>query len=218
MLANYMPVKVYINTKPTLIEQGVYHTSEVGLSKRWDANRKTVKKFLNRLETDSMISVVRSRQNGTTIKLINYAVYQEFFVGKGTTEGSAGKQAVEQQEYSQVVIPVVELSEDSQPQKEKTKSCMPKQMQDSFDVFWAAYPKKVSKGDARKAWKQIQPSSELLTKMLSVLGRAKTCSSWKKDGGQYIPHPATWLRAEGWDDEIDPAQNFTQGGNVRRET
>ena len=28
---------------------------------------------------------------------------------------------------------------------------------------------------------------------------------WKKDGGKYIPHPATWLRARGWEDEYTPA-------------
>jgi hypothetical protein len=24
-----------------------------------------------------------------------------------------------------------------------------------------------------------------------------------KDGGKYIPHPATWLRGERWDDELE---------------
>jgi hypothetical protein len=81
---------------------------------------------------------------------------------------------------------------------------MPKQMQALFDTFWKAYPKKRNKGDARKAWKQIQPSSELLTKMLSALERAKTCDGWIEEGGRYIPYPASWLRAEGWEDVIAP--------------
>jgi len=105
------------------------------------------------------------------------------------------------------------------PAGKKQKRCdMPKQMQDAFDAFWAAYPKKVSKGAARKAWKQIQPDSELLAKMLAALGRARTCQSWTKDGGQYIPYPATWLRAEGWEDEIKPSHSPSPRTDVRRET
>jgi len=23
---------------------------------------------------------------------------------------------------------------------------------------------------------------------------------WRKDSGQFIPHPATWLNAKGWED------------------
>ncbi|MDR1002074.1 MAG: YdaU family protein [Oscillospiraceae bacterium] len=79
-----------------------------------------------------------------------------------------------------------------------------------FEQFWKAYPKKKSKGDAEKAWKAIKPNSELLTKMLTSIERAKTCSEWQKDGGQFIPYPASWLRAKGWEDEL--TDNAGKGG------
>ena len=81
----------------------------------------------------------------------------------------------------------------------------------SFPAFWSAYPKKKNKGDAEKAWKSIKPSVELLTKILEAVEVAKQGDDWRKDGGKYIPYPASWLRAKGWEDgETAPpvAQTF----------
>jgi hypothetical protein len=39
--------------------------------------------------------------------------------------------------------------------------------------------------------------------MLESLDRAKRSADWVKDAGQFIPYPATWLNAKGWEDEID---------------
>ena len=36
---------------------------------------------------------------------------------------------------------------------------------------------------------------------METLQKFTACDQWKKDGGQFIPHPATWLNQEGWDDE-----------------
>jgi hypothetical protein len=71
-----------------------------------------------------------------------------------------------------------------------------------FARFWAAYPKRKSKGAAEKAFKAIKPSEQVLEEILQAITRATTSFEWLKDGGQFIPHPATWLRARGWEDEI----------------
>lgn len=72
-----------------------------------------------------------------------------------------------------------------------------------FDQFWSIYPKKKSKGDALKAWKKIKPSKSLLKTILDAVSVQKESHSWTKEGGQYIPYPATWLRSMGWEDEVD---------------
>lgn len=72
----------------------------------------------------------------------------------------------------------------------------------SFDRFWKAYPKKRAKGDAEKAWKELRPSEPLVNQILATLELAKTSADWLKDGGQYIPYPATWLRRKGWEDDF----------------
>jgi hypothetical protein len=84
-----------------------------------------------------------------------------------------------------------------------------------FDQFWQAYPKKRSKGDARRAWQKLQPSPALVQQILTALGWQVLQPQWTKDGGQFIPHPATWLRGERWDDEpmVDARQQAIAAAN-----
>jgi hypothetical protein len=78
---------------------------------------------------------------------------------------------------------------------------MSNQVENGFDSFWAAYPRRVSKKDARKAWAQINMSLELLERILKALEWQVKQPQWTKNDGEFIPYPATWLRAERWDDE-----------------
>jgi len=71
-----------------------------------------------------------------------------------------------------------------------------------FDEFWEAYPRKVGKEAARKAWRRIKPTADHFEKILSVVEKAKNSRQWQKDNGQYIPNPSTWLNQGRWDDEI----------------
>lgn len=71
---------------------------------------------------------------------------------------------------------------------------------DDFDTFWALYPKKVAKADARKAWAQTKDIRPELTNLLTAITAACKTESWMKSNGAFIPYPATWLRGERWDD------------------
>jgi hypothetical protein len=69
-----------------------------------------------------------------------------------------------------------------------------------FAEFWAAYPRKVGKGAAEKLWGRLKPD---LPTVLKAIERARATEQWRKDEGQYIPHPATWLGQRRWEDEPD---------------
>ena len=71
----------------------------------------------------------------------------------------------------------------------------------AFAQFWAAYPKRKDKEKAQKAFAKINPSQELLQVMLTAIEKSKSTDDWKKDNGQYIPYPATWLNGKRWEDE-----------------
>ena len=75
-----------------------------------------------------------------------------------------------------------------------------KSTDDGFATFWHAYPKKVGKWAAEKAWSKLKPD---LTAVLQSIERARATEQWRKDGGQFIPHPATWLNQRRWEDEPD---------------
>ncbi|MEG2294273.1 MAG: hypothetical protein RR936_12845 [Carnobacterium sp.] len=76
LMANHQENTILINGDLKKIDIGARHTSELKLSKRWNADRKAVRKFLSLLEKDGMISIEKSKQNGTTYKVTNYGVYQ----------------------------------------------------------------------------------------------------------------------------------------------
>jgi hypothetical protein len=69
---------------------------------------------------------------------------------------------------------------------------------DGFDAFWLAYPNKTAKQAAAKAFAKLAPSADLLDEILQAVARQKTWPKWAKDGGQYIPNPATWLNGGEW--------------------
>lgn len=71
----------------------------------------------------------------------------------------------------------------------------------SFDMFWGEYPKKKAKQDAKKAWDKIAPDDELFKIIMAALNRQRQSGDWTKDGGKFIPYPATWLNGRRWEDE-----------------
>ena len=71
-----------------------------------------------------------------------------------------------------------------------------------FDKFWTAYPKKVAKKDAEKAWVKLSPSPELLETILAAVERQRTTEQWMKQDGRFIPNPATYLNGQRWTDEL----------------
>ena len=80
---------------------------------------------------------------------------------------------------------------------------------EAFYEFWKAYPKKKNKGDAEKAWVRIDPDSSLLIKIFKSITLLKQSDDWIKESGQYIPYPASWLNAQGWEDEINTDASTT---------
>jgi hypothetical protein len=85
-----------------------------------------------------------------------------------------------------------------------------------FEQFWEQYPKKKSRGQAEKTWAKINPNEQLLSVMLKAISEAKEHNAqWRKDRGQFIPNPSTWLNAKGWMDEHRPA--ISSSANPMRE-
>lgn len=70
-----------------------------------------------------------------------------------------------------------------------------------FDRFWSAYPRKVAKGQAAKAFARLRADEALIGRMLAAVRQQSASEAWRKDGGQFIPHPATWLNGRRWEDE-----------------
>lgn len=81
---------------------------------------------------------------------------------------------------------------------------------DLFAKFWKLYPVKKGKAKAEAAWSKLKVTDDLFTLITQGLARQVVCHDWAKEGGQYIPHPTTWLNGKRWEDEVKPAPS----GNV----
>lgn len=70
-----------------------------------------------------------------------------------------------------------------------------------FEMFWKDYPRRTAKPAAKKAFKKLKPTMQLLAKIKQAIANQKA-TVWKDKDEQYIPHPATWLNNERWEDEV----------------
>jgi hypothetical protein len=99
-------------------------------------------------------------------------------------------------------LPVTPVSEVKLSEEKRSKDTI----EQEFDRFWIIYPRKKSKIDAFKAWNDIKPkpTEEFTSMVIAKLLILKRSDEWSKEEGQFIPYPASWLRAGGWDDEVEP--------------
>lgn len=98
--------------------------------------------------------------------------------------------------------------EQEQEQEQKQNTPIPPSGVDvRFETFWSAYPRKVGKDAARKAFGKRKPDEALLRVMLEAVAVQAQSPTWTKDGGQFIPHPSTWLNEGRWQDESGPARS-----------
>lgn len=79
-----------------------------------------------------------------------------------------------------------------------------------FESFWTAYPRKTGKKAALKAWNNAKDKPDIKT-IIAAITAQRSSQQWQKDGGQFIPHPATWLNQGRWADETKPVKIGSTG-------
>jgi hypothetical protein len=82
-----------------------------------------------------------------------------------------------------------------------------------FQKFWIAYPRKVAKRDAQKAWAQVMRGDDAPT-LDEVLSAVERYKQTQKDRN-FIAYPATWLRDGRWADET--VSDYAGGTDGERE-
>lgn len=72
----------------------------------------------------------------------------------------------------------------------------------TFADFYRAFPRKKARGDAEKAWNQAVKKGHQPHEIMA--GLMRNMDDLQRRDPQFIPYPATWLRAESFFDEPDP--------------
>lgn len=74
-----------------------------------------------------------------------------------------------------------------------------------FQMFWCAYPRRTGKGAARKAFATaVAAGADPQVIVATASAYANRCDQLQKEP-QFIPHPATWLNQERWEDDEEQA-------------
>lgn len=94
-------------------------------------------------------------------------------------------------------------TDDADPKPKKPRKPKPHPERDPlFLKFWEAWPKKIAKPPAARAFQKLDADEALLDLILAGVARWSKSPQWTKDRGEFIPYPATWLNARQWEDEV----------------
>jgi hypothetical protein len=190
MMANHKDAEWWDGKQFITIHRGEFVTSLDSLNKIFGKSS-TIRKIRTLLSNLKKMEFLTNRTTNKyrLITVANYDFYQlpnNYATSKTTSRRQAGdKQATT---------------------NKNVKNVKNDKEEDLFARFYAAYPKKKAPADALKAWEQIGGQNRL-DEILAAIEKQRTSPEWIKDGGQYIPYPATWLRKQRWEDGTTVTEN-----------
>ena len=198
-----------------------------GLSRDIGASKSAVKNALNALEERNIITRIRRSDGGRdTSTLYIWHPWR----AEGWNEDAMHRREAKERGYGSSESVQEPQERPAEPLPVPTPTPVEKSTEkpaDGFAEWWPHYPKKVKKLDAEKAYRAALKRGVTPEELLQGLQRQK--AAWKAKGTepQYIPYPATWLRAGSWEDELDtpattaetpaPAINPNTGKPVTRD-
>ena len=163
---------------------GQFGTSIAHIARDSMVTIKQARTCLRLLSEWGQIKCENQASQWTKVTLCNWLTYQENGQAKGQTEGKPrareGQTEGNKQEGREW---------ENEKNEEKT----------DFDSFWQVYPRPTGKKAALKAWNAAKDKPPLAD-IIKALDAQKKSEQWRKDGGQFVPHPATWLNQGRWDD------------------
>ena len=183
------------------IKRGQLVTSIQSLAKQTLLSPQQVRTSLDHLIlTGEITSKAYSKYRVITI--VKYNDYQQDNkeVNKQSTSNqqASNKQSTSNQQHNKNTIKEKEEVEEYN----NPPTGVPLRADDQFYVFWTEYPRHDGKMNAKKAFDKLKPDGELMDKILEAIRKQKESLQWQKDGGQFIPYPATWLNGRRWEDEV----------------
>jgi len=167
------------------------------LSNRSGVTRRGVMKILKRLIDGGYI--IRTDETNNGIKYVKYHIGTTFIGGEQRSYGGEQRSSSGEQRSPNI-------KEYKRDNKDNTD-----ELEQMFNSFWEAYPKKVGKAPAKKAFDKINPDKALFDIMLSAIMAQSSSEQWQKDNRKFIPYPATWLNQERWNDEVELNEQVDDG-------
>jgi hypothetical protein len=202
--ASHKAEKVYSQGEMVEVRRGDVLTSILALSERWKWSRHRVERFLNVMEMDGKLIQKRTNRR-TVLTICNYCKWQDQRPTNSSAEGHLrGSRGAPEGHVQQ-----------SEPSNHLTKSPLRYPTIDGeFDAFWTAWPKKVGKAAARKAWDRLNGNRPEIGHVLEAIRWQAHTDQWRREDGRFIPNPATWINQNRWLDEPTKVEKEVPWGPI----
>lgn len=185
--ATHKKAKQMVGFQEVILEPGQFVFGRKKAAKELKMSERNIRTCLSTLKTYRNLTI-KATTKYTIVTVVNWALYQ-VEDNKTTSKVTNNRPASDQQ---------VTTNKNIKTKKHKKRT---KELSDSFDIFWKAYPRKKNKGQAEITWEKIKPNKELQKKILSAIEKQKNAKMIVR-GDEFTPHPSTWLNAKGWENEI----------------
>ena len=179
------------------IKRGQVVTSLAGLAEETGLSVQNVKTSLKHLILTNEVTNVSNKQY-RIITIVKYDEYQDLTNKLTASQQTTNKRLTNSQQHNNNNNNVNNVNNVT-----NTVMATDRSSSEHFEQFWKEYPKKVAKKNAMNAWQKVNPDSNLFEKIMDGLKRWRDSGEWDRDGGQYIPYPATWLNGKRWEDEVE---------------
>ena len=215
------------------IKRGSFITSYDHLSTELNLSVKQIRTALDKLKRTSEVAS-KTTSKYSIITVLNYDLYQDKGKQEGSQRASKGQAKGKQrattnndnnnnnennetkEHKTPCSLPAHDCLDDSQSLEIKQAEyydkppfspddISTKALEHRFDEFWAKYPVKKSKADAKKKWMKIKPDQKLLDTIIKALSdQTEEKDAQRKHEGfaPYWKNPSTWLNQKCWEDEI----------------
>ena len=222
---------LYLLTNPHTNICGCYEVTPKQMARETGYNEDSVKRLLDRME--KVHGVIKYDSETKEVLIPNWGKYNWHNSPKTMAGAEKVAQHIKSEAFKQSVVDTLSIGygypmdisvsvlNNTTPISSSNSSISDKHedkvvVEDYFDTFWREYPRKTGKGMARKSFAKALTKTSFQN-IMDALTRVKESEQWQKDGGQFIPYPATWLNQERWDDEVQSGDGMDNLRNLYAE-
>ena len=178
-------------------EAGFCFPSMEWISTRSGVCRRSVSRFVQRLESAGLLTVVKRYGDDGRRQSNAYQLLLGDSQSHGLSDSqSHGTRGLSVQKPCDSQSPIYK---EIDPNRSIHRLSDSQSRGDLFESFWGAYPKKVGKAAALKAWRKNNLDGMADQICTDVESRAKEDFQWRDP--KFIPNPATYINDERWTDE-----------------
>jgi len=197
MTSNAFRLLVYL-----LSHENGYQLYFEQIMRQTDLGKYAIQKALQLLRERGFLETRRARNDDGSLGGYNFILLDPYSDGDATRAGHSTMEPVHHG-------PISPQEEDKSVKKITNKDISPK----GFEDFWDAYPRKVAKGDARKAYAKALEKTDEQT----LIKKARAYANQPDRKDEFTKYPASWLNAESWLDDYGPDYEAIREDKRRRE-